>query len=231
MLVPMPSPRVLSVRAGRTIDLVAGDPVRTAFRKHRIVGPVRVTREGIEGDEHAHAEVHGGPDRAVLAYPAAHYRAWAAASVAVDGFGENLVVDGLDEASVCIGDLYRVGTVLLEVSFPRTPCAMITRASGVQDLFERVRESDRTGWLHRVLEEGVLKEGDDVIACGRPNPTWTVSRAARVMARMRKLDPAAVDDARELATVAALVSGWREKLTKRADAAARGETRDPTLKD
>lgn len=214
----MTTGRILAVRVGRAIDLTGETPLRTAYGKHRVVGRVRVLREGLEGDEQAHREVHGGPDRAVLAYSAEHYRAWAAESLAPTGFGENLLVEGLDESSVCIGDVFAAGSAVLEVSVPRTPCKAITRATAIDGLYERTRESGRTGWLHRVLEEGGLGEGDALVLRERPNPSWTVTRAAHVMELMRAYDKTIVPEARELAAVTALALGWREKLRRRADA-------------
>lgn len=225
----MSSGKILAVRVGRSIDLTGASPIRTAYRKHRVAGRVRVLREGLEGDEQAHREAHGGPDRAVLAYSAAHYRAWGAEDIAAHGFGENLVVEGLDEETVCIGDVFAAGSAALEVSVPRTPCNMISRATAIEGLFERVRDAGRTGWLHRVLEEGELGEGDELVLRARPNAAWTVTRAARVMERMRAYDAAIVTEARELAALGALAIGWREKLRRRADATERGEvTRDET---
>ncbi len=214
----MMAPRVVCILVGKAAAL-PGDPgARTAYRKHRVGTAIRVSRLGLEGDEQAHTAVHGGADRAVLAYSAEHYDRWRADSLelALGAFGENIVVDGLDEQAVCIGDVFRVGSAVLEVSVPRTPCETITRVSGIPGLFERVLSTGRTGWLHRVLEEGAFVEGATLDRVAHPHPEWTVTRAADVMERMRGLDPATAADARSLAGITALAARWREKLLERA---------------
>ncbi len=214
--------RVVCILLGSSAALPGEPALRTAYRKQRAAA-ARVLRERLDGDEQEHVAVHGGADRAVLAYCAAHYTQWRAESfdLAYGAFGENLVLDGLDERSTCIGDVYRVGTAVLEVSVPRTPCETISRATGVSGLYERVLATGRTGWLHRVLEEGELTEGAGLVRLARPHPDWTVERAADVMARMRAIEPAIAPDARALAGLPALATRWREKLRERADEAFR----------
>lgn len=222
--VPPASSRVVAVHVGTIRPLVATPDTNSAFVKERRIGAVRVSREGLEGDEHAFMEFHGGPDRAVLACGAANYERWREEGVALSpgSLGENLVVEGFDEHTVSIGDRFRVGTALLEVTMPRTPCENITHATNVPNLFERVRDTGRTGWLLRVLEAGDVRAGDVCERVARPFPAWTVARAEGVMTRVRAGDASAVDDARALAMVEPLAARWREKLLERATKIARG---------
>jgi MOSC domain-containing protein YiiM/SAM-dependent methyltransferase len=219
----MTAPRIAAVLRGTPQPLAPDDPRPTAYRKQRCDAPVRVLRLGIEGDVQFARELHGGPDRALLAYAAAHYPRWRAEGLAVayGAFGENLVVDGLDEDTVAIGDRFRAGTAVLEVAVPRTPCATIDGATGVAGLCERVRGGGRSGWLLRVIAEGTLGEGDALAREASPHPEWTVRRAAAVYERMRRGERAAADEARALAMLPELAARWREKLLERvADAQA-----------
>ena len=99
-------------------------PWRTGFFKRPVAGPVRVEPETIAGDGVADRVNHGGPDKAILGYAADHYLAWRLElDVAAEGgaFGENLTIAGQAEADVCVGDVYAVGGVVLEVRQPRQP--------------------------------------------------------------------------------------------------------------
>jgi MOSC domain-containing protein YiiM len=128
------------------------------------------------------------------------------------GFGENLSVTELDETTVCIGDRFRIGDVLVECSQPRQPCWKLDRRWNRRDLSARVIESGRSGWYVRVLEPGTVGAGDGVELIDRPHPRWPVVRAARIMHRM---DPD-VRAAAELAAIPQLASSWRDTLVARA---------------
>jgi MOSC domain-containing protein YiiM len=126
-------------------------------------------------------------------------------------FGENLTVDGLDEDSVCIGDVLEIGSVRMEVSQPRQPCATLARRHQVRDMIAIVRRTGRGGWYLRVLAEGPVEAGQTIQVVDRPNPEWPVRRAARAMqAREREPAPAA-----DLARCRGLSEGWRSRLAGR----------------
>jgi len=186
--------------------------MRTGFGKRPVAGAVRVGRINLDGDGQADPRYHGGADMAVLAYGADHYPAWRAElswpDLPLGGFGENLSVSDAREASVCIGDVWRVGTALLQVSSPRNPCVKIARYWGRPALLEQVVERGRTGWYMRVLEEGELAAGMEVSIVERPHEAWPVGRAFRTMLRRRE----APDAASELAQVVALSDRWKRKL-------------------
>lgn len=210
--------RLVSIQVGtpRTVGTPnARDRMERAFTsaiwKSPIAGPVHAGPLGLAGDAVADTRFHGGPDQAVLMYAAAHYALWRSAlghEVGPGSFGENLTVDGLDEDTVCIGDLLEIGAVRLEVSQPRQPCATLARRHQVPDLVTVVRRNGRSGWYLRVLLEGRLEAGQDIRLLDRPNPAWTIRRAAR--ARLgRHRNPA---EAAELARCQGLSEGWRRQL-------------------
>lgn len=138
----------------------------SAIWKQPVEGPVRITREGIVGDEQADRRVHGGPEKAVHHYAAENYERLAerfpriAADLVVGSIGENVSTIGVDETSVCIGDIYRLGSALVQVSQPRRPCWKIDARYGVAGITAFINESGHTGWYYRVLEEGVAALGD-----------------------------------------------------------------------
>jgi MOSC domain-containing protein YiiM len=190
----------------------------SAIWKSPVNGPVHVGVLGLAGDAVADTRVHGGPDQAVLMYAASHYPRWEeelGRRMEPGAFGENLLVDGLDEFTVCIGDLYQVGSVSFQVSHPRQPCATLARRHQIPGMIAIVRNNGRSGWYLRVLEEGAVEAGQPVERLARPNPEWTVRRAARAMLA-RQQNPS---EAVALARCEGLSAEWRDRLLAAAKAA------------
>jgi MOSC domain-containing protein YiiM len=211
--------RLISVQTGvpRTVGIPdAEDRMERAFTsaiwKTPVNGPVWAGRLGLTGDAVANTKVHGGPDQALLMYAVSHYPVWEAElelPMGPGAFGENLTVEGLDEDSVCIGDVLEIGRVTLEVSQPRQPCATLARRHQQPDMIAIVRRNGRSGWYLRVLTEGSVEAGQPIRLSDRPNPAWTVRRAARTyQAREREPGPAG-----ELARCRGLSEGWRVRLS------------------
>ncbi len=187
---------------------------RSAILKLPVSGPVNLAPPGLEGDTQVNRRHHGGPHRALLAYSAESYARWQEEGGLPDlpngAFGENLTLAGMDEGSVCIGDVYRMGDVRVEVSQPRQPCVSLARRWQVPDLPERVRRTGRSGWYMRVLQVGLLEAGQRVEHEACPHPEWAVARAARVMhARLERRA-----EASELASLPELSPGWRATLLR-----------------
>jgi MOSC domain-containing protein YiiM len=184
----------------------------TAFFKTPVAGPVRVTALGLAGDEQADKENHGGPDKAALAYSADHYAWWRQQLALPDmphgGFGENLTIAGIDESTVCIGDTWRAGEVVFQVTQPRQPCWKMSRRWQIADLARQVIASGKSGWYLRVLAEGELSAGTPIDLVARPHPTWTVARASDLF-HHRKDDLAA---AAELASLPESSAAWKDAL-------------------
>ena len=187
----------------------------TAIFKQPVAGAVSVRRTGIAGDGQADLSVHGGPDKAICAYAAEHYPFWQAElerpDFAAGAFGENFTVDGANERSLCLGDVFRVGGIAVQVSQPRTPCWKLARKWRIKTLTARVIETGFTGWYFRVLEDGEVAAGATFELQDRPHADWSLQRANDVM-HHRKMDAEA---AAELAAVPALAASWRETLLKR----------------
>jgi len=148
----------VSVGRPRVIGAINGEPVRSGIAKHGVTGgTVFVGATNIAGDAQADLTVHGGVDKAVYAYPADHWPWWEAEhdlACAPATFGENLTLQGADEAAIAIGDRFRWGDAVLEVSQPRGPCYKLGIFSRA-DAPALMTISARCGWYCRVIVEGV----------------------------------------------------------------------------
>ena len=188
-------------------------PWTSAIRKEPVSGQVWAGREGLSGDQQYDRVGHGGPDRALLMYSADHYprwrEEWGRKDVGPGAFGENLTVSRLNEDTTCIGDVFLIGEVRVEVSSPRSPCMNLSRRHGIADLVKTITQNHRSGWYLRVLQEGWVEAGMPVQLADRPFPQWTIRRVADVK-RLRADLP---EDARLLAACPALQSEWRRKLS------------------
>lgn len=147
---------------------------RSAIFKSPISGPVAVSRTGLEGDGQATRFLHGGPDKALLAYAESHYFFWREKMFLPDmgpgGFGENLCWSHWNEGNVCIGDVFEIGEARLQVSQPRDPCWKLECKWDRPGLMAQCCETGRTGWYLRVLKEGFLEQGQAVLLVDRPHP-------------------------------------------------------------
>lgn len=217
----MTSFRIREIRTGRAQPYgPQGQP--SAIDKTPAAGPVAVRNTGLVGDEQGDTRHHGGPDKALHAYAASHYAIWSAELPAIAGrfrpgaFGENMVVEGADEAGICLGDRWRVGEVLLEVSQGRQPCWKLNLRFGVPDMARRVQDTGRTGWYFRVIDAGSLSPGSDACLVARPNPDWPLARVGRMLYR-DTLDFQALS---ALAAMPGLPESWRRLAQRRIDARA-----------
>ena len=191
-------PLLVSIQVGKPRfhgpDVGLSEPLdhrwHSAFFKEPVGGPVRLGVTNLEGDRQADPRVHGGREMAVLCYSADHYPLWRAElgieEMASGGFGENFTLSGQDELTAFIGDVYRVGEATVQVSQPRGPCYKISYRWRRPDLLARCESNGRHGWYLRVIEEGLVEAGQALELLERPNPTWSVRRAADVYRTRRK---------------------------------------------
>jgi MOSC domain-containing protein YiiM len=191
----------------------------SAIQKRPRQGPVQIHAEGLTPDEQADRRVHGGPEMALHLYPLDHHDWWRGeigASPLLDepgGFGSNLAVAGLTEDHVHIGDRFRCGTALIEVSQPRQPCWKIEHRFGHKGMVAAIIKTGRCGWYFRVIEPGEVATGDSLERVAIGAPEWSVARVFRALVA-GKATP------EELAALAALPS-LSPRLRERA-AAKRG---------
>ncbi|WP_410793205.1 MOSC domain-containing protein [Kribbella sp. C-35] len=194
--------KVLAVSVGTARPLPwHGRTLLSGIRKTPVDGPVEVTPLGLVGDEQGDRKHHGGPDKAVLLYPAEHYAAWVPllGPLAQPAFGENLTTTGLLESDVVVRSIYAIGTVVLQVTQPRRPCYRLAAHHDVEDLAVRTQRSGRTGFYCRVLSPGHLAAGDPIELRMRPQHGPTVAEALRARSDNRdsRLYGASPDTAKE----------------------------------
>ncbi len=146
----------------KTVE-INGKPVPTGIYKQPVSTPVAVHPLGLEGDGQADLTVHGGEHQAVYAYPSEHYAVWEAELGAgpfpPGTFGENLTTAGLLEADVCIGDIHRIGVLVLQVTSPRIPCFKLGHKLDRPGILKRFLHSRRSGFYYKVREPGTVEAG------------------------------------------------------------------------
>lgn len=160
-----------------------GGEVVTGICKRPTSQPLFLGKMGFEGDGVADLKHHGGEDKAVCVYSKDHYPYWEellGIPLIPAAFGENLTVNNLLEDSVSIGDIFQLGTALVQVSQPRQPCKTLAARYGKDDMVKLVRDSGRTGFYLRVLEKGVVERTNRIILQDRDPHGITVSFANRI---------------------------------------------------
>jgi MOSC domain-containing protein YiiM len=131
-------------------------------------------------------------------------------------FGENLVVEGAREAGICLGDQWRLGGVLLEVSQGRQPCWQLNLRFGVPDMARRAQDTGRAGGYCRGVKPGTVAPGSEARLTARPNPGWSLARGGRVLYR----DTLDVQAFSELAAMPGLPESWRRLAQRQIDTSA-----------
>jgi MOSC domain-containing protein YiiM len=171
--------RLISVNVGRPAQLAVrrGRPLMSAIGKAPVEARVRVEGVNLVGDEQADRRVHGGPDKAVYAYASEDAAFWSGElgrELAPGTFGENLTTAGLDVSGAVVGERWRIGTVELEVCQPRLPCNKLALRLGEPLMVKRFAQASRPGAYLRILVEGSLGAGDEVVVLSRPSHGITV---------------------------------------------------------
>ena len=178
---------VTAVCVGELGELTQGErTVPSAFDKRPVAGAVRLTAGGVVGDAIGNTRDHGTPDKAALLYPAVHHDRWAAdfgKPIGPGGLGENVTLAGVTEADVCVGDTWRLGSAVVQVTQPRHPCWKIDAHHGVAGLTAAVLGSGATGWYVRVLDDGDVAAGDVAELVERPHAEMSVQRCNDVFLR------------------------------------------------
>lgn len=174
----------VNVGAPRTVEW-GGRRVRTAIWKAPVEGRVEVRGVNLAGDDQADRRVHGGRDKAVYAYAGEDYEWWSGllgTGMAPGTFGENLTTEGIDLLEAWVGERWRVGTCVLEVSEPRFPCFKLGIRMGDAGFVDVFELAGRLGTYLRIVEEGSVGAGDGVERLGRPEPRLTVAELAEARA-------------------------------------------------
>jgi len=208
--------KIVSINIGTPREyLYESRLIRTGIFKDPVAGRIRVNALNIEGDQQADLTVHGGPNKALYAYPAEHYHYWRKElpdmKLSWGAFGENLTTEGLLEKELNIGDRLWAGSVELIVTEPRLPCYKLGFKFNRNDMAKRFLKSRRTGFYFAVSREGEIAPGDDFHFLGRDKSGVSVADITRLYA-FDKTDLAGMRRAAELK---ALPESWRNYFRKR----------------
>lgn len=207
---------IVFLNVGRATLLAVGNKtVRSGIAKTP-VDTAYLRQEGLDGDEQADLKVHGGPDKAVCLYPYEHYAAWEerlGSTLPAAAFGENLTVRDLLEDRVCIGDIYRVGEALVQITQPRQPCAKLASHLNQPLMPKWVLESGFTGFYARCLHPGRIERGS-ILECLEKHPLGVSVHEAHRIRHASTIDRASTE---KLLAVEALSTSWRAALESRLD--------------
>jgi MOSC domain-containing protein YiiM len=207
---------LVSVTIGLPREVAShGRVVRTSIWKDPVEGLVHVSSLNLDGDKQSDLSVHGGPEKAVYAYPSEHYEYWRrelpATDLAWGTFGENFTTEGLLEPDIRIGDRIRVGSAEFLVTQPRMPCFKLGVRFGRDDMVKRFLRSGRPGFYLAVVREGDVARGNVIEFVGRDEHGVTVADIASLYARDRDNE----DLLRRAVDVPALPESWKGYLRKR----------------
>lgn len=192
-----------------------GKTISTGIFKEPVPGPVPLRTLNLDGDRQADLTVHGGPNKAVYGYPSEHYPEWRRELPGVDMawgmFGENFTTEGLSEDELHVGDRFQIGSSILVVRQPRTPCYKLAAKFRRDDILERFLLSGRSGFYFSVEQEGSVAAEDDIQLLTRNGDGIKVSEMNRLLVREKYNQ----DLLRKAIQTAALPENWREYFVER----------------
>jgi MOSC domain-containing protein YiiM len=203
--------KIISLNIGRPrLVIWNGETVSTGIYKSSVGGRVMLRTLNLDGDRQADLAVHGGPSKAIYAYPSEHYTYWRDELPEMElpwgMFGENFTTEGLDESTVNIGDRFRVGSAEVMITEPRMPCYKLGIKFGRMDILRRFLSSGRTGFYFSVECEGEVGAGDKIELIGRDKNNVAVADITRLYARDRD----DFETMRRAIAVEVLPESWRE---------------------
>lgn len=209
------NPRVISVQVGvpRAV-LRDGEEISTGIFKTPVQARVRMNQLNLVGDQQADLSVHGGRDKAVYAYPSEHYTFWKRALATEElpwgSFGENLTITGLLEGEACLGDRFQIGTAEVVVTQPRIPCFKLNLRFERDDMAKRFLASHRTGFYLRVLREGEVGAGDEIVRVHQDENRVSIAEVLQVYLG----NPNSEEIRLRALRVPYLSNTWREELSQ-----------------
>src|SRR3954462_10304500 len=206
---------VLSVNVGGPREFeYNGRPAKRAIWKSPVAGRIAVRGVNLAGDDQADRKAHGGPDKAVYAYAAEDARWWGqeiGRSLAHGEFGENLTTEGIEVNDALIGERWKIGSAVLEVSEPRIPCWRLGVRMSDKMFPRRFTEAMRPGAYLRIVVEGEVGAGDEIRVVERPDQDLTLQDVFRIYTQDR-------DEAERLLAVPRISESWKrwaEKLLQK----------------
>lgn len=204
----------------KIINLAIGKPKDYIWEQSQelsAIGKKRVTtaelkKAGFIGDDVANKENHGGVDRAVCLYPYEHYQKWEKKfnkKLPLPAFGENITATGMMEAEVCIGDIYKIGDAVIQVTQGRVPCSTISSFNQEKTFLNLVFETCLTGYFFRVLKEGTIKIDSHIELIEQQTKRISVLFAAQTLFHGHNKQ-----DIKKILQVEELAMDWRQRFLK-----------------
>jgi MOSC domain-containing protein YiiM len=211
----MTSADIISINIGLPASIKAGNrKVLTGIYKSPVNNALYLAKLNFQGDGQGDLEHHGGLEKAVCVYPEEHYPYWEKelhCKLTPGAFGENLTTRGLIEENICIGDIFKLGEAIVQVSQPRRPCYKLSIRYQLEDLPLRFQNTGYTGFYLRVLQEGIVSVKDKLILA-EPHPhRITVGYANQIMHHDRHNQ----EGIHKLLAVKELAENWRRTFLKR----------------
>ena len=192
-------------------EIFHGKEITTGIGKRPVIHPVNLGKLGFEEDGVADTKNHGGIDKAVCVYSLDYYPYWEgvlSSNLPPAAFGENLTVSNLKEDDVCIGDIFELGTAMVQVSQPRQPCQTLAARFGRKDLVKLVVDSGFTGFYFNILQEGIVKSGNLLILKERDPHKISIAYANHIFHHDRKN----CEGIEKILSVPALSGAWQRSL-------------------
>lgn len=216
--------KLISLNVGLPrLAVYRGATINTGIFKKPVSGRVALRKLNLDGDRQADLSVHGGPDKAVYAYPFEHYEFWRRELPEVDltwaAFGENFTTEGMDEGELHIGDRFQIGSAEVMIRQPRMPCYKLAAKFQREDMIEKFLRSGRSGFYFSVEREGEVGGGDSIEPIAKNESGVTITEINRLF-YYEKYNRELLQKA--IAT-AELPESWREYFLPRLkDGATRG---------
>jgi MOSC domain-containing protein YiiM len=210
----VPTASLISVQVGvPRVVLRDGEEVATGIFKMPVTKRILMRTLNLDGDRQADLSVHGGRDKAVYAYPSEHYAFWKRELPGVElpwgSFGENLTTEGPLETNVHLGDRFQIGTAEVAVTQPRLPCFKLNLKFQRDDMAKRLLASRRTGFYFRVLREGEIGAGDEIVRVHQDENRVSIADAMKIYLG----DPDAAELRERALRVQYLSNSWREEFS------------------
>lgn len=206
---------LISLNVGLPRNVIwKGRTVTSGIYKEPVAGAVPLRKLNLDGDRQADLSVHGGPEKAVYAYPSEHYPYWSnelgRPELTWGMFGENFTTEGMLECETNIGDTFRIGTALVMVTQPRMPCYKLGIKFGRDDMLKLFLSSLKSGFYFSVIEEGEVAAGDEIKLVARDPNNFTVQDITKLYSTERDNDVLK----RRAIEVEALPASWRNYFLK-----------------
>ena len=210
----VPAASLISVQVGvPRVVLREGEEIATGIFKMPVTKRILMRTLNLDGDRQADLSVHGGRDKAVYAYPSEHYPFWKRELPGVElpwgSFGENLTTEGLLETNVHLGDRFQIGTAEIAVTQPRLPCFKLNLKFQRDDMAKRLLASRRTGFYFRVLREGEIGAGDEIVRVHLDENRVSIADAMKIYLG----DPEAAELRERALRVQYLSNSWRKEFS------------------